>query len=331
MKIGDVVLYKGRACNILKVMRKAIKIAYNRGLQKSIYVSKKKVIPYLLIGDCLNRFQEIPNNSIDMILCDPPYGTTQCKWDSIIPLNKYIVYNNRIFHKDEYIKHMSESGCVNDSYEYLSQSFDKSCKLGIWDHINRIVKNTAPIIFTAAQPFTTTLISSNIGNFKYCWVWEKPQATGYLNAKKRPLVAHEDIVVFYKKQCVFNRQKTYGHKPVNTFTKLACVQNKTQIYGKVSKDISGGGSTERVPRSVIIFSSDKQKTKLDSTVYPTQKPVALMEYFIKTYSNKGDKILDFTMGSGTSIIAAKNLGRKAIGIEKGQEGFDLTKRRLNLF
>ena len=140
--------------------------------------------------------------------------------------------------------------------------------------------------------------------------------------------AHENIVVFYKNSPKFNPQKTQGHRPANSYTKKASVQNKTQVYGRVSVDISGGGETDRFPRSVQLFSSDKQKNKLNGTIHPTQKPLALCEYLIKTYTNEGDLVLDNCMGSGTTCLAAKNLGRQFIGIEKDQEYYNICVERL---
>ena len=198
----------------------------------------------------------------------------------------------------------------------------------MWGQLKRIIKPNGAIVMTASQPFTTTLIASNMKMFKYCWVWEKTQATGFFNANKRPLVAHEDICVFYNKQPTYNPQKTTGHKPINSYTKRADVQNKTEVYGKCSKDMSGGGETDRFPRSVKVFSSDKQKNKSTKYMHPTQKPVALMEYLIKTYTNEGETILDFTMGSGTTGVAAKKLNRNFIGIELDEGYFQIAKDRI---
>ena len=147
--------------------------------------------------------------------------------------------------------------------------------------------------------------------------------------KKRPMVSHEDICVFYEKQCIYNPQKTTGHKPVNSYTKRASICNNTEVYGKVSKDVSGGGETDRYPRSVQIFASDKQKTKLNGTIHPTQKPVALMEYLIKTYTNEEEIVLDFTMGSGTTGVACKSLNREIIGIELDDKYFKIAQNRIN--
>jgi len=247
---------------------------------------KRDIEHTLLHGDCIEKMAGIPDGTVDMILTDPPYGTTACKWDSIIPLEP------------------------------------------MWEQLKRVIKPNGAIVMTASQPFTTMLIASNIKMFKYCWVWEKTQATGFFNAKIRPMVAHEDVCVFYAKQPVFNPQMTYGHKPTNNYTKRAEVQNKTEVYGKVNIDISGGGATSRFPRSVQVFASDKQKNKLNGTIHPTQKPVALMEHLIKTYTNEGETVLDFTMGSGTTGVACESLNRTFVGIELDDVYFGIAKQRI---
>lgn len=160
---------------------------------------------------------------------------------------------------------------------------------------------------------------------KYEWIWEKTQATGHLNAKKMPMKAHENILVFYKKPPTYNPQKTTGHKPINSYTKYVDTQNNTELYGKVNKEIKGGGDTDRYPRSVLVYPSDKQQSSLHST----QKPLSLCEYFIKTYSNEGDVILDNAAGSFTTIIAAIKNNRKYIGIEKMEEHFNTGVKRIN--
>lgn len=172
---------------------------------------KKQVI----LGDCFDHFPYIPDKSIDLIFADLPYGTTKCKWDSILPLDK------------------------------------------LWVEYKRIIKDNGCILLFYQTPFDKILGCSNLEWLRYEWIWEKTQATGFLNAKKMPMKAHENILVFYKNIPTYNPQKTFGHKPINSYTKRADVQNKTDIYGKVKKDISGGGETDRYPRSVQIFSSDK--------------------------------------------------------------------------
>ncbi len=247
----------------------------------------------LMKGDCLERMKEIESGSVDMILADPPYGTTACKWDSVIDLDL------------------------------------------MWSELKRIIKPNGVIVLTAQTPFDKVLGASNLPMLKYEWIWEKTAATGHLNAKKMPMKAHENILVFsddpdehwnmmvfYNKLPTYNPQKTQGHKPVNSYTK----QNNAdgECYGD-TVSVSGGGNTDRYPRSIQVFSSDKQKSKL----HPTQKPVALMEYLIKTYTNEGETVLDFTMGSGTTGVAAKNLGRNFIGIEMDDKYFEIAKGRIN--
>lgn len=200
----------------------------------------------------------------------------------------------------------------------------------LWIQYKRIIKDRSAILLFAQTPFDKVLGCSNLEWLRYEWIWEKTQASGFFNAKKMPMKAHENILVFYKKCPIFYPQKTNGHKPVNSYTKRARIQNKTEIYGKVSKDISGGGETDRFPRSVQLFSSDKQKNKLNGTIHPTQKPLALCEYLIKSYTKKEDLVLDNVAGSGTTGLAARNLDRSFILIEKDPEYYNLILSRLNM-
>lgn len=247
---------------------------------------------WLMKGDCLERMKEIESGSVDMILADPPYGTTQCKWDSVIPLAP------------------------------------------MWEQLKRIIKPNGAIVLMAQTPFDKVLGASNLPMLKYEWIWEKTAATGHLNAKKAPMKAHENalvfsddpethenMLVFYGKQPTYNPHMTHGHEPTNSFTKSDDADG--ECYGK-TVSVSGGGSTSRYPRSVQIFKSDKQKLSL----HPTQKPVALMEYLIKTYTNEGETVLDFTAGSGTTGVAARNLNRKFIGIEMDEHYFEVAKGRI---
>lgn len=230
--------------------------------------------------NCLIGMNNINDKSVDMILCDLPYGTTQNKWDSIICLNK------------------------------------------LWGQYNRIIKDNGAIVLFAQTPFDKVLGSSNLKMLRYEWIWEKTTATGHLNAKKMPLKAHENILIFYKKLPVYNPQKTQNHTPVHSYTKY---QDDGSNYGKTSVGISGGGSTERYPRSVILFKSDKQKQAL----HPTQKPVALCEYLIKTYTNECDIVLDNCMGSGTTAIACINTNRQYIGFELDTNYYNIALERIN--
>lgn len=229
-------------------------------------------------GDCLERMKEIPDGSVDMVLTDPPYGTTSCKWDSVIPLEP------------------------------------------MWEHLKRIIKPNGAIVMTASQPFTTTLIASNMKMFKYCWVWEKTLGTNPMLTKKQPFRKHEDICVFYFKQPTYNPQMVEG-KP---YTDTARESGLDAINGGTrgtKKAIKNTGT--RYPSSVQKFSNGN-----NGNVHPTQKPVALMEYLIRTYTNECETVLDFTMGSGTTGVACGNTGRNFIGIEMDVDYFAIARQRI---
>ena len=229
----------------------------------------------IIHGDCLDEMMEIQEKSIDMILCDLPYGTTQNKWDCIIPLKE------------------------------------------MWEDYERIIKDNGAIVLTAQQPFTSTLVVSNYKLFKYSWVWVKEAGTGFLNAKKYPLKNNEDILVFCKKPHIYNPQMRIG-KPYK------CKKGgTTSNYNKDSKDkIITINNGERYPITTLEFSRDKEK------LHPTQKPVALFEYLIKTYTNEGDLVLDNCAGSFTTAIASENLKRNWICIEKEEEYCDIGRKRI---
>lgn len=194
----------------------------------------------------------------------------------------------------------------------------------MWERLNKLIKDNGAIVLFGAEPFSSKLRISNINNYKYDWKWEKTQATNFFNAKKQPLRCIEDIMVFYKKQCTYNPQKTFGHKPINSYTKYLTTVNKTEVYGKCKKELSGGGATDRFPRQRLTFASDKQKVYL----HPTQKPILLMEYLVKTYTNENDTVLDFTMGSGTTGAVCKKLNRGFIGIEIDKNSFHTAQKRI---
>ena len=234
-------------------------------------------------GDCLELMQDIPDGSVDMVMADPPYGTTACKWDSIIPL------------------------------------------ADMWKQLKRVIKPNGAVVMTASQPFTTKLISSNMEWFKYEWIWEKHQGTGHLNANKQPLREHENIIIFYKSQSVYNGQMEGSKKRT---VRRSGNLSKTENYGKFT-EVSISKYIGRYPGSILRFD------KSNDIVHPTQKPVALMSYLIKTYTNEGDTVLDFCCGSGTTGVACKRWNREYILIEKEAEYCDIARRRLeaedNLF
>lgn len=229
--------------------------------------------------DCLWIMDSIPDHSIDLILCDLPYGTTQNKWDIMLPLEK------------------------------------------LWEQYMRISKGA--IVLHAAQPFTSLLVSSNLKHFKYDWIWEKTKATGHLNAKKQPLRNKEDILVFYKKQPTYNPQMTQGEPYKNKAGKDHNSQSSmTGSYGKYSNYRPDNEGT-RYPKQILKFNVVQR-----GTLHPTEKPVALLEYLIKTYTNPGDLVLDNCMGSGSTGEAALRTGRKFIGIEKDKDFFDIASNRI---
>jgi site-specific DNA-methyltransferase (adenine-specific) len=221
----------------------------------------------LLPGDCLERMTEIPAGSIDMILCDLPYGTTQNKWDAVIP-------------------------------------FD-----AMWSEYRRIIKKGGAIILTASQPFTSALIMSNIKNFKYSWIWEKNVASNFMDAKRKPLKIHEDVCVFYSETPSYNPQMEAG---VPYTQRRAGKDDTGSNYGAIKQRTDTVNSGVRYPKSII-------QVARETGLHPTQKPVELMEYLIKTYTNEGETILDNCAGSGTAAVAALNTGRNAILIERDRD------------
>lgn len=227
----------------------------------------------LMHGDCLELMRAIPDGSVDMILCDLPYGTTQNKWDSIIPLD------------------------------------------ALWREYKRICKGA--IVLTAQAPFDKVLGASNVGMLKYEWIWEKPKATGHLNANRAPMKAHENVLVFAVNQPTYNPQKTLGEP-----YKGSGGASKRDNYGAFDAVRYGSEDGSRFPRSVIRLSHESKP------VHPTQKPVALMEYLIKTYTNEGETVLDSCMGSGTTGVACVNTGRKFIGIERDDKYFQIAQQRI---
>jgi len=235
----------------------------------------------LLQGDCLERMKEIPDKSIDAIITDPPYGTTACKWDSVIPFEP------------------------------------------MWEQLKRIIKPNGAIVLFGSQPFTSALVMSNPKMFKYCFGWNKVLPRGHLNAAIQPLRVLEDIAVFADGRSTYNPQKTSGHKRKVANTRYEKAADGSQVYGGEKRD-THYDSSERYPTTLLTFSTADQSGKK----HPTQKPVALMEYLIKTYTNEGETILDFTAGSGTTGIAALNTNRNAILIEREPEYCEIIKRRI---
>ena len=242
----------------------------------------------LILGDCLDVLPKISDKSVDIVLTDPPYGTTQCKWDSVIPFEP------------------------------------------MWKELKRIIKDNGCIALFGSEPFSSYLRTSNIEWFKYDWIWQKDNGTGFANAKKQPLRKYENISIFYNKRSIYNPQMRIGkpykiksgkrNKGTETLSgKKLQKNNKSNIASYYRLENHNNGT--RYPINIIDF-------KRERGLHPTQKPVALLEYLIKTYTNENDTVLDFTMGSGSTGVAAKNLNRKFIGIEKDQNYFNIAKDRI---
>ena len=225
-------------------------------------------------SDCLELMREIPDGSVNMILCDLPYGTTQCKWDVILP-------------------------------------FDK-----LWEQYHRISKNNSAIVLTASQPFTSLLVTSNIKQYKYSWIWRKNKATGHLNAKKQPLREHEDV-------CVFASTRYY---PVMgsgmAYNNHHRAGDSGECYGNVSESVRKNITT-RYPRTILDFEVEH------NPIHPTQKPVELFEYMIRTYTEKGEVIIDNCCGSGTTAVAAIRTGRRFIGMDISPEYCAIAQKRVD--
>jgi len=235
----------------------------------------------IILGDCLEVMKDIPDKSIDMILCDLPYGTTACKWDTIIPFEP------------------------------------------LWEQYKRIIKDNGAIVLTASQPFTSALVMSNPDMFRYELLWLKDKPSNFMLAKKQPLKYHENILIFSTRQTIFNPQMGAREQKNRRKNKPRLNKNNitgTELYCSESK----GNDDQIFPKSYQIFNKERGKNE-----HPTQKPVALFEYLIKTYTNEGDLVLDNCAGSGTTGVACKNLNRQYILIEKEPEYVEIIKKRLN--
>jgi len=239
----------------------------------------------LMIGDCIKVMSEIPDNSVDMVLVDPPYGSTKNKWDTEIDLGK------------------------------------------MWKQVKRITKFNSALVFFAQTPFDKILGASNISELKYEWIWEKEQGTGHLNSKFCPMKKHENILVFSKAAASFVKD---NKKAMSYFPVMSEGKSYTQSSGRPSSNYDAKNCkttiTEndgfRYPTSVLKFQRDKEK------LHPTQKPIALLEYLIKTYTLKNEIVLDFTMGSGSTGVACRNTNRSFIGIELDPKYFEIAESRI---
>lgn len=232
----------------------------------------------LMHGDCLDRMKEIPDGSVDLVLTDPPYGTTACKWDAVIPFAP------------------------------------------MWEQVWRVLKPNGVSVFTASQPFTSALVMSQVNRFKYEWIWEKSKATGHALCKVRAMKSHEDVLVFCRMRESYFPQMVKGEPYKSRLGNVESIEFST---GRKRNDNESG---LRYPRSVQYFKTAESEGK---SHHPTQKPVALMEYLIRTYTNEGETVLDFTMGSGTTGVACVKTNRNFIGIERDETYFNIAKDRID--
>lgn len=239
----------------------------------------------LIQWDCLEVMKSIPDKSIDAIICDPPYWTTACKWDSVIPFEP------------------------------------------MWEQLKRIIKPNGAIVLFGSEPFSSALRMSNIKQYKYDWIWEKDKPSNFATANKQPMKYHETISIFYFSQPIYNKQMSTGHKPMNGHARYGRTCNGSVPSIEI-KTRNSGGNTERNPSSIQKFNTCKHNSLDKSGFHPTQKPVALIEYLIKTYTNEWETVLDFTAGSGTTGVACKNTNRNYILIEKDEWYCDIIKERV---
>lgn len=237
-------------------------------------------------GDCLELMREIPDGSVDMILCDLPYGTTAAKWDSIIPIEP------------------------------------------LWEQYLRIVKDNGAIVLTAIEPFASTLRMNDIKKYRHEWIWDKEAAGNFIQAKNHPLRVHENVLVFSKNKVNYYPILTDA-KPEN-IRPLGASKQKSDFMGKVSQGEFKDkyNPKKRYPKSIITYNARTKECNSVNRLHPTQKPVALFEYLIRTYTNEGDVVLDNCIGSGTTAVAAINTGRQFIGIEKEPEYVEIANERI---
>lgn len=241
----------------------------------------------LLHGDCLELMKDIPDGSVDMVLTDPPYGTTACKWDSVIPLGP------------------------------------------MWERLHKLVKDNGAIVLFGSEPFSSALRMSNIKEYKYDWYWHKNKPSGAMLAKKMPMRAIENICIFYVSMPTYNPQMVERTEDeLKRLSKKSVLTVGTDVDGRSwGKSGNREDNKFKYPKNVIniktVFNRSKEKV-----AHPTQKPVPLMEYLIKTYTNEGETVLDFTMGSGSTGVACVNTNRNFIGIELDEDYFEIAKKRI---
>ena len=272
-------------------------------------------------GDCLEVMDRLVGQGVvvDAIITDVPYQSTACDWDFLIPFNNHIMIQKGKkqvpMYKDEWV--LKESRETNKTTTQLDKEFDYLSSEGMWQKLNKLIKPNGAIVLFGSEPFSSALRMSNIKNYKYDSKWDKVRGSNFATVKKRPFNSFEDIAVFYKKQPVYNPQMWKGEP----YTQKQGYVGESKQTGLKRKEVITVSNGDRYPLSII-------RNSKETGLHPTQKPVELMEYLIKTYTNENETVLDFTSGSGTTGVACVNTNRKGIMIEQDEKYFNIAKERI---
>ena len=292
-------------------------------------------------GDCLEVMDKLIEEGIkvDAIITDPPYGTTSCKWDSVIPFNRYIAIKEgkryKTLYKDEFMLRKFKEGI---NIKEAEKEWKENSKEGMWDKLNKLIKPNGAIVLFGNEPFSSDLRTSNIKNFRHEWYWNKINAGNFVQAKNHPLKIVENIMVFSNNKVIYNpqmienteeytKQLKAKHKNKKESSMLQTVEDKYFVMAS-GKFKSGSDEKFAYPKNIITMSKFSNECNSRHRLHPTQKPVPLLEYLIKTYTNEGDLVLDFTMGSGSTGVACLNTNRRFIGIVLKEIDFNIAKKRI---
>lgn len=278
----------------------------------------------LMQGDCMELLEKIPDKSVDLILCDLPYGITACKWDSIIPLNDYLILNNKYYELNDWLMLSYIRG---ETHKEALKYFKENKHLGLWSIYNRIIKDNGAIVLFGTEPFATKLRMSNINNYKYDWIWQKENGTNFATVKYQPFRKTERIIVFGNFATSYNKKRPKNYNPQFTYDipyKIRRKEGQREQLNKGANKVTEytNDDGKRYPTDIIYCQNEKG-------YHPTQKPVALLEYLIKTYTNENEIVLDNCMGSGSTGVAAVNLNRHFIGIELEPKYFKIAEQRIS--
>lgn len=279
--------------------------------------------------DCNNVMAKLEDRSIDCVIVDPPYGTTAANWDKTLPMTDYVIIGEKMYQEKDYLLYCYQKGI---SYDIALKEFNEQKQQGIWSQYERIVKDDGAIVIFGSEPFSTKLRASNPKLYKYDWIWKKNTVDGFFNAKCRPLKTVEMISVFSKSEARAKGNNMRYYPQGLVLINKACKDTRQQgasdghkYFRQSTDNNSYVQKYTNYPTEILEYARDSKK------LHPTQKPVALLEYLIKTYTSEGDIILDNCMGSGSTIIAAINTKRQYIGIEKDKTYFEIAQQRVGEF